>query len=395
MAWASAPSQARGICYGGKDRDAAGSGALSIPAARRGAEVVATDIAPTMIERLSARARAEGLANIEGRVMDGQRLILAGDTFDVSASQHGVTMFADLGADLAEMVRVTKPGGTVLVVAFGAPQKAEFLGLFVGAIKAVGPGFTGPPMAPPPLPFQLADPGVFRSKLTAAGLADAAVETITWDMPVGSAARLWNEVTSSNPIGAQLVATLTEAQRGDVLRVLDGILRERSGGQPGAVLQAEVNVGAGTKLQAVGERPAAAAALRAAARHAGWGSQPSRAEPLAPPPVPPVQDPQSASGRPAPLDSADAVSVASMTVILPGGFGVPGPRCAAPGRDRHDVHARGGAYGCQRPCGADHRGGTQGRRVPLHDRVPDPVRDLLPPLDGRRVTLPRSGGSVG
>jgi SAM-dependent methyltransferase len=226
---------------------AAGSGALSIPAARRGAQVVATDIAPAMIERLGARARAEGLANVEGRVMDGQALALAGDTFDVSASQHGVTMFPDLGAGLAEMVRVTRPGGTVLVVAFGALHKAEFLAFFTGAIKAVVPGFAGPPADPPPLPFQLADPGVFRSKLTTAGLADVAVDTITWDMPVGSATRLWNEVTSSNPIGAQLVAALTEAQRGDVLRVLDGILRERSGGQPAAVLQAEVNVGTGTK----------------------------------------------------------------------------------------------------------------------------------------------------
>jgi len=35
---------------------AAGSGALAIPAARRGARVVATDISPAMIERLTARA---------------------------------------------------------------------------------------------------------------------------------------------------------------------------------------------------------------------------------------------------------------------------------------------------------------------------------------------------
>ena len=38
---------------------AAGSGGLSIPAARIGADVVATDLAPAMIERLNARARAE------------------------------------------------------------------------------------------------------------------------------------------------------------------------------------------------------------------------------------------------------------------------------------------------------------------------------------------------
>ena len=40
---------------------AAGSGALSIPAARLGAQVLATDQSPVMLERLSARARDEGL----------------------------------------------------------------------------------------------------------------------------------------------------------------------------------------------------------------------------------------------------------------------------------------------------------------------------------------------
>lgn len=223
----------------------AGSGALSIPAVRRGAEVVAIDIAPAMIERLTARTRAEGLAGVEGRVMDTRALDFAADTFDVTASQNGVTMLPDLEAGLAEMVRVTKPGGTVLVVAFGALRKAEFIGFFMGAVKAAAPDLAGPPTDPQP-PFQLADPDVMRDRLTAAGLTDVAVGTTTWDMRLDSATHLWNAVTSSNPIGAQLAGGLTDVQRGDVLGVLDGILRERSGGEPGAVLHAEVNVGVGT-----------------------------------------------------------------------------------------------------------------------------------------------------
>ncbi|MEV0299182.1 hypothetical protein [Nocardia sp. NPDC050710] len=51
----------------------------------------------------------------------------------------------------------------------------------------------------------------------------------------------------SNPIAAQLAAGLTADQRADVEYVLDGILRERSGGRPGAVLYADVNVGIGMK----------------------------------------------------------------------------------------------------------------------------------------------------
>ena len=64
---------------------AAGSGALSVPAARLGADVLATDLSPAMIERLRERARAEGLPNLECRVMDGHALELEDDTFDVRA----------------------------------------------------------------------------------------------------------------------------------------------------------------------------------------------------------------------------------------------------------------------------------------------------------------------
>lgn len=226
---------------------AAGSGALSIPAARRGADVLATDIAPTMVERLVSRAQAEGLTNLTGRVMDGQALDLDDDTFDVSASQHGVSLFPDLKGGLAELARVTKRGGRMVIVAFGPIQQAEFLGFFLRAVQATVPDVTPPPMDPPPLPFQVSDPEVLRQRLTEAGLSDVTVETTTWDMEFDSAAHFWDMVTSSNPIGAQLVAGLTAGQRTDVQQVLDGMLRDRSGGKPGAVLHAAINIGTGTK----------------------------------------------------------------------------------------------------------------------------------------------------
>lgn len=224
----------------------AGSGALSIPAARSGAQVVATDLAPTMIERLNERARSEGLVNFEGRAMDGQALELDDDTFDVAVSVNGVSLFPDLARGLAELVRVTRAGGRVVVVAFGPPQKVEFIAFVMGAIKATVPGFAALPTDPPPLPFQVADPDVLRARLSEAGLRDVEVRPLTWDMPIDSADHLWNVFTHSNPLGAQLVADLPEEVRTEVKQVLRGMLRERSGGAPAAVLHAELNLGIGT-----------------------------------------------------------------------------------------------------------------------------------------------------
>lgn len=226
---------------------ACGSGALALPAARRGADVVAVDIAPTMIERLHARTSAEGLSNIDGRVMNGEALELPDDTFDVSASLNGVSVFPNLKDGLKEIVRVTKPGGQVMIVAFGAPRKAEFLTMSMGALKASVPGFTPLSMDPPPLPFQLADPDLFHEQLTGAGLTDVQVDAVTWEMTHASADRFWDVVTSGHPIVVQLTRDLTDEQRAEAKQVLDGMFRERSGGAPNASIHTEMYVGIGTK----------------------------------------------------------------------------------------------------------------------------------------------------
>lgn len=225
---------------------AAGSGALSIPAAGAGSDVVAVDIAPTMIDRLRARSAAAGL-EIDARVMDGVALDLADDTFDVTASLQGVSVFHDLDRGLAEMVRVTKPGGRVVVAGFGSPAKAEPISYFAGAAKAAKPDFSPPPMDPPPLPFQLADPDTFRAKLDEAGLHDVTVGSTTWEMPYESAEHFWNTFTSANPVFAQLAAALTPDEATEAQRVLDGMFRESNGGEPGVVMHTEVNIGIGTK----------------------------------------------------------------------------------------------------------------------------------------------------
>ncbi|HEX6197525.1 MAG TPA: methyltransferase domain-containing protein [Jiangellaceae bacterium] len=223
---------------------AAGSGGLSIPAARTGANVLAIDIAPTMLERLAIRARSEGLSNVDTRAMPAADLDLPDSSFDVTASQFGVTIIPDATQALAEMVRVTKPGGTVLLVGAGAMAKVEFFTFFLGAIQAAVPEFTPPPE--PPAPFQLEDLDAFTRTLTDAGLSDVAVDTLSHDMQFESAEHLWSYL-HGNPLVPQLLADLTEQQRDGIKEALDGLLRERSGGEPGAVLHAEMRVGTGTK----------------------------------------------------------------------------------------------------------------------------------------------------
>jgi hypothetical protein len=64
------------------------------------------------------------------------------------------------------------------------------------------------------------------------GLKDIRVETVTEKLEFQSGKHMWDLVTSSNPIGAALVADLTEEQRAVAQQALDGMLRQRSGERP-------------------------------------------------------------------------------------------------------------------------------------------------------------------
>ncbi len=225
---------------------AAGTGGLSLPAARFGATVLATDWAPKMIEHFNARARAEGLDAV-GRVMDCHALDIADDAYDVTGSQFGVMLVPCQAQALREMVRVTKPGGRVLLIAYGNPDEFEALHFFIGAVQAVVPGFDGPAEDEPLLEFQVADPEVLRQRLIDAGLKDVSVDTSNRErIEVRTGQQLWDWCLSGNPIPGMLVADLTDKHRTDIIRVLDGMVREQSADGP-AVLTAPLNIGVGTK----------------------------------------------------------------------------------------------------------------------------------------------------
>jgi ubiquinone/menaquinone biosynthesis C-methylase UbiE len=226
---------------------AAGPGGLSLPAAGLGARVLAVDWSAAMIERFEARVREEGLGDAQGRVMDCHALALPDDGFDVTGSLFGVMLVPDQPRALREMVRVTKPGGRTVVIAYGRAAEFEALQVFVGALTAVARDFPGLPDDPPPLEFQAGDPAVLRDRLRDAGLKDVRLERTAEQLEFTSGQELWDWMLYSNPIAGMAVADLAESKRARMRGVLDGMLRERAGGNGRTVLTNAVNIGIGTK----------------------------------------------------------------------------------------------------------------------------------------------------
>jgi SAM-dependent methyltransferase len=118
---------------------AAGTGNASLPAARTGADVTASDLTPELLEAGRRRAEAEEL-ELKWVEADAEHLPFEDASFDVVMSSIGA-MFAPHHQVVAdEMVRVCRPGGTIGLLSW-TPEG------MIGALFA-----TMKPYAPPPPP---------------------------------------------------------------------------------------------------------------------------------------------------------------------------------------------------------------------------------------------------
>jgi demethylmenaquinone methyltransferase / 2-methoxy-6-polyprenyl-1,4-benzoquinol methylase len=100
---------------------ACGTGDLAIELARRvgtGGEVIGSDFSEEMLER--ARSKAPGLSWEWGNALE---LPYASGRFDAATVGFGARNFSDLERGLAEMARVVKPGGRVVVLEITTPRK--------------------------------------------------------------------------------------------------------------------------------------------------------------------------------------------------------------------------------------------------------------------------------
>jgi ubiquinone/menaquinone biosynthesis C-methylase UbiE len=119
-----------------------GDGTTALPLAQLGAEVVGIDIASNLVAAGNKRAAAAGLANLKFQEGDACNLEgVADHSFDLTISVFGA-MFAPKPFDVAkEMVRVTKPGGRVVMGNWIPNDPTSF----VSQLLKISSAFTPPP----------------------------------------------------------------------------------------------------------------------------------------------------------------------------------------------------------------------------------------------------------
>ena len=136
-AWRARAADLAGVGPGSRVLDVAtGTGDLALELARRvapGGEVLGSDFAEGMLARARAKATAITDAGVRPRFEWGDALGLpyAEGSFDAATVGFGARNFDDLGRGLAEMARVVRPGGRVVVLEITTPRRAP-LSLFYG-----------------------------------------------------------------------------------------------------------------------------------------------------------------------------------------------------------------------------------------------------------------------
>ena len=118
---------------------AAGSGNAAIPAAATGATVIASDLAPELFDA-GRRAAGQRGVELEWAEGDAEALPYADDSFDVVLSCVGAMFAPHHQAVADELLRVTRPGGTIAMINW-TPEG------FIGNLFK-----TMSPYAPPPPP---------------------------------------------------------------------------------------------------------------------------------------------------------------------------------------------------------------------------------------------------
>ncbi len=124
---------------------AAGSGNASIPAAKAGAEVVATDLTPELLEIGRQRAAALSI-DLRWEEADAEALPFGEGEFDTVISCVGVMFAPHHKASAGELVRVARPGARIGLVAW-TPEG------FIGQLFATMKPYAAPPppgAQPPP-----------------------------------------------------------------------------------------------------------------------------------------------------------------------------------------------------------------------------------------------------
>ena len=187
--------------------------------------VTCTDAVPEMVETAQSEARRRGVENIQFQVCSADSLPFPNESFDAVVSRLGVMFFPDSVAAMREMLRVTKPGGSL---AFAVWHKSD-LNPFCYLVSRVMDQHVEQPATDPDAPgaFRFAEPGKLASVMTRAGVVDVVERVIKFDIaaPI-SPLEFWAMRSQTSDTLRTKLSKLPPEEQAEVSREVEQAVRE-------------------------------------------------------------------------------------------------------------------------------------------------------------------------
>jgi SAM-dependent methyltransferase len=177
---------------------AAGTGVAGFAAAALvgpGGRVIVSDFSEAMVEAAERHAAELGLANVECRVLDAERLDVPDEVVDGVLCRWGYMLMADPAAAFAETRRVLRRGGRLSCAVFAGPEQNPWAALPSRVLQERG--HMPPPEAGAPGILALADRDRLRRLFTGAGFSDPQIDEIPFTWRFADADDYWEFLTDA------------------------------------------------------------------------------------------------------------------------------------------------------------------------------------------------------
>jgi SAM-dependent methyltransferase len=138
--------------------------------------LISTDFSPDMVEVACRRGAQLGLANVDYRVIDAERIELDSGSVDGVLCQSTYMLVADPAAALAETRRVLRPGGRLALSVWGAPEHNPWAS--IGGMILIERGHLPAPEPGAPGVFSMASQDRTRALLDGAGFTSVRTEEV-------------------------------------------------------------------------------------------------------------------------------------------------------------------------------------------------------------------------
>ena len=116
-----------------------GSGDITEFMARTGADTTGLDFNQSMLD--VAKKRLSGRDHLKVKYVHGDALAVSVEdgTFDAATMGYGLRNLANFEAGIAEIVRIVRPGGRIVILDFGKPESATLRKLYFAYLRYIVP----------------------------------------------------------------------------------------------------------------------------------------------------------------------------------------------------------------------------------------------------------------